>query len=41
MGLMLFVIVGVSATGRILGVDAFLEATAFVEQRPWLRYLLG
>jgi thiosulfate dehydrogenase [quinone] large subunit len=41
MGLLLFVIVGVFATGRILGVDAVLEDTVFVEQRPWLRYLLG
>jgi len=41
MGLLLFVIVGVFATGRILGVDAALEDTAFVRQRPALRYLLG
>ncbi|WP_226004422.1 DoxX family protein [Natrinema salinisoli] len=41
LGLLMFVIVGVFAAGRILGVDAYLEETAFVRQRPWLRYLLG
>ena len=32
---------GAWGAGRILGVDATLEETAFVQQRPWLRYLLG
>ena len=41
MGLMLFVTVGVFAAGRIAGVDAYLEDTEFVENRPALRYLLG
>ncbi|WP_254531783.1 DoxX family protein [Natrinema gelatinilyticum] len=41
LGFLMFVIVGAFAAGRILGVDAFLEATEFVRQRPWLRYLLG
>jgi len=41
MGLLLFVIVGTFAAGRIMGVDAVLEDTEFVEQRPKLRYLLG
>ena len=41
MGLLLFAIVGVLATGRVLGVDAVLEHTAVVHHRPWLRYLLG
>ncbi|MDF9744848.1 DoxX family protein [Natrinema salsiterrestre] len=41
LGLLMFVIVGVFAAGRILGVDAYLEGTEFVRQRPWLRYLLG
>ncbi|SER22831.1 DoxX family protein [Natrinema salaciae] len=41
LGLLLFVIVGVFAAGRILGVDASLERTAFVQRRPRLRYLLG
>ncbi|WP_265109057.1 DoxX family protein [Halosolutus halophilus] len=41
MGLMLFVIVGVFAAGRILGVDAYLEQLEFVQRRPWLRYLFG
>ena len=41
MGLMLFVIVGVFAAGRIAGIDAVLEDTEFVKQRPKLRYLLG
>ena len=41
MGLLLFVIVGVFAAGRVLGVDAVLEKTAFVQRRPRLRYLLG
>ena len=41
MGLLLFAIVGVFATGRILGVDTLLEDTEFVQQHPKLRYLLG
>jgi len=41
MGLLLFAIVGVFAAGRVLGVDAVTEETAIVQQRPWLRYLLG
>ena len=41
LGLLMFVIVGVFAAGRILGVDAYLEETEFVKRRPWLRYLLG
>ncbi|MFC6718027.1 DoxX family protein [Natrialbaceae archaeon GCM10025810] len=41
LGLLMFVILGVFAAGRILGVDAYLEATEFVRKRPWLRYLLG
>ena len=40
-GLLMFVIVGVFAAGRIFGVDAILEKTEFVRQRPALRYLLG
>lgn len=41
LGLLLFVIVGAFAAGRIMGVDAVLEDTAFVKQHPKLRYLLG
>lgn len=41
MGFMLFAIIGVFAAGRIVGVDAVVEQTEFVQQRPWLRYLLG
>jgi len=41
MGLLLFAIVGIFATGRILGVDTLLEDTEFVQQHPKLRYLLG
>ncbi|MFC4356989.1 DoxX family protein [Halobium salinum] len=40
-GLLMFVVVGVFAAGRIFGLDAMLEATEFVRQRPALRYLLG
>ena len=32
---------GAMGAGRILGVDAYLEQTAFVERIPGLRYLLG
>ena len=32
---------GAWGAGRILGVDAYLEETEFVKQRPWLQYLLG
>ncbi|WP_225336348.1 DoxX family protein [Halomicrobium urmianum] len=41
LGLLAFVIVGAFAAGRILGVDAVLERTAFVRRHPRLRYLLG
>lgn len=41
LGLLLFVIIGVFAAGRFLGVDAILEKTEAVKQRPWLGYLLG
>ena len=40
-GLLMFAIVGVFAAGRIFGVDAVLEQTEFVKNRPTLRYLLG
>ncbi|QIB78787.1 DoxX family protein [Haloferax volcanii] len=41
LGLVMFLVVGALATGRILGLDAYLEETEFVRQRPKLRYLLG
>lgn len=41
MGLLLFVTVMVFAAGRYYGLDAVIEKTRFVEQRPRLRYLLG
>ena len=41
MGLMLFATVIVVGAGRYYGVDAYLEQTAFVKQRPRLRYVLG
>ncbi|WP_173862774.1 DoxX family protein [Salinigranum rubrum] len=40
-GLLMFVVVGTLAAGRILGLDRMLEATEFVRQRPVLKYLLG
>ncbi|MFC7205449.1 DoxX family membrane protein [Haloferax namakaokahaiae] len=40
-GLMLFAIVGTLALGRIYGVDAIVEKTEFVRQRPALKYILG
>ena len=40
-GLMMFVIVGTLAAGRILGLDAYIEEMEFVKRRPKLRYLLG
>ena len=41
MGLMLFVTVGVFAAGRIMGLDAYLEDTEFVQNNRALRHLLG
>jgi thiosulfate dehydrogenase [quinone] large subunit len=41
LGLLMFVVVGTFAAGRILGLDAIIERTEFVKQRPKLRYLLG
>ncbi|ELZ86659.1 DoxX protein [Haloferax elongans ATCC BAA-1513] len=40
-GLLLFVIVGTLAAGRIYGLDAIVEKMEFVRQRPILKYLLG
>ncbi|AFK18444.1 DoxX family membrane protein [Haloferax mediterranei ATCC 33500] len=40
-GLMMFVIVGTLAAGRIYGLDAIIEKTEFVRQHPALKYLLG
>ena len=41
MGLLLFLTVIVLAAGRYYGLDALIEETEFVKQRPKLRYLLG
>lgn len=41
MGLLLFMTMIVLATGRYYGLDAIIEKTQFVKQRPKLRYLLG
>ena len=41
MGLLLFVTMIVLAAGRIWGIDAILERTVFVQNNPWMRYLLG
>ncbi|MCO8267988.1 DoxX family membrane protein [Haloferax sp. AB510] len=41
LGLVMFLVVGALAAGRILGLDAYLEELKFVRQRPKLRYLLG
>ncbi|WP_318566839.1 TQO small subunit DoxD [Salinigranum marinum] len=40
-GLLMFVIIGTLAAGRILGVDTVLEQTETVRQRPALKYFLG
>jgi thiosulfate dehydrogenase [quinone] large subunit len=32
---------GALGAGRVLGIDALLEKTDFVQSKPWLRYLLG
>ena len=32
---------GALGAGRILGIDRYLEEMAFVQDRPWLKYLLG
>lgn len=40
-GLLLFLTLIVFAAGRIWGLDAYLEETAFVKNRPKLRYILG
>ncbi|KAB1192193.1 DoxX family membrane protein [Haloferax sp. MBLA0076] len=40
-GLLMFVIVGTLAAGRIYGLDAIIEKMEFVQQRPVLKYLLG
>ena len=40
-GLVLFLTIIVVGAGRVLGIDAYLEATDIVDNRPWLRYFLG
>lgn len=40
-GLLMFVIVGTLAAGRIFGLDTMLERTAFVRRHPAMNYLLG
>ncbi len=41
MGLLLFVTIIVFAAGRYYGLDAIIERTEFVQNRPRLKYLLG
>lgn len=41
MGLLLFMTVLVLGAGRYYGLDAIVEKTRFVQQRPKLKYLLG
>lgn len=38
-----FVLFGLAAfgAGRVVGIDAYFEAHRVVQDRPWLRYLLG
>lgn len=41
MGLLLFLTLIVFGAGRVFGIDAYLEGTDFVQNRKWLRYLMG
>ena len=41
LGLLLFLTIIVFAAGRIWGIDAYLERTEFVKNRPKLRFILG
>lgn len=41
LGMLMFLTIIVFAAGRIWGIDAYLEGTDAVTNRPWLRYLLG
>jgi thiosulfate dehydrogenase [quinone] large subunit len=40
-GLLLFLTIIFVGAGRVLGIDAYIETTGVVENRTWLRYLLG
>jgi thiosulfate dehydrogenase [quinone] large subunit len=40
-GLLLFIALIILGAGRVWGLDAYLEQTAFVQNNPWLRYILG
>lgn len=40
-GILLFITIIVFGAGRVWGGDAYLESTAFVQNRPKLRYILG
>jgi len=40
-GLLLFIALIILGAGRVWGIDAYLERTAFVQNNPWLRYILG
>jgi thiosulfate dehydrogenase [quinone] large subunit len=39
--MLVFLAVAAFGAGRIIGLDAWLEDTEFVDANPWLRYLLG
>lgn len=41
MGLVLFLTIIVFDAGRVWGLDRYIEATAFVDSHPRLRYILG
>ncbi|MFB6128987.1 MAG: DoxX family membrane protein [Halorhabdus sp.] len=41
MGLLLFVALIVLGAGRVWGLDAYIERMYFVQENPWLRYILG
>jgi len=40
-GMLLFITIAIFGAGRIWGVDQILEKLRFVQQRPWMRYLMG
>lgn len=41
LGILIFGMIATLGAGRVLGVDAHLAGTGFVENHPRLRYLIG
>lgn len=41
LGILVYLTIIIYGAGRVWGIDAVLERTRFVRNRPWMRYLMG